>query len=29
MGAILISNVRILDWLDEIIIKGKAGKYSR
>ena len=26
MGAILISNARILDWLDDIMMKGKAGK---
>jgi len=26
MGAILISNARILDWLDGIMMKGKAGK---
>ena len=24
MGAILISNARILDWLDDIMMKGKA-----
>jgi dipeptidyl aminopeptidase/acylaminoacyl peptidase len=29
MGAILISNARILDWLDDIMMKGKAGKSSR
>jgi len=29
MGAMLISNARILDWLDDIIQKGKAEKYSR
>jgi hypothetical protein len=29
MGAVLISNGRILDWLDDIIMKGKAEKYSR
>jgi hypothetical protein len=26
MGAVLISNARILDWLDGIMMKGKAGK---
>lgn len=26
MGAILISNARILDWLDDIMMSGKAGK---
>jgi len=29
MGAILISNARILDWLDGIMMKGKAGKSRR
>ncbi len=29
MGAILISNARILDWLDEIMMRGKAGKSKR
>ena len=29
MGAILISNARILDWLDDIMMSGKAGKSRR
>jgi pimeloyl-ACP methyl ester carboxylesterase len=29
MGAILISNARILDWLDDIMMRGKAGKSGR
>jgi len=29
MGAILISNARILDWLDDIMMKDKAGKSRR
>ncbi len=29
MGAILISNARILDWLDAIMMRGKAGKSIR
>ncbi|MFH1951091.1 MAG: alpha/beta fold hydrolase [Pseudomonadota bacterium] len=29
MGALLISNARILDWLDDIMMKGKAGRSKR
>ncbi len=29
MGAVLISNARVLDWLDDMIMKGAAGKARR